>query len=112
MVEGQLPGAMGSYRQQPALIQEAAILQTKECQHHRSWQGGRPVLVTTPLIHHCTCRSREKSISVSTSSSERKGSAEGWRGSVTSRFLAAIDSQGHGRGQNKAICSVTNESWE
>lgn len=39
---------------------------------------GSPVLVTTPLIHHCTCRSREKSISVSTSSSERKGSAEGW----------------------------------
>lgn len=39
---------------------------------------GSPVLVTTPLIHHCTCRSREKSISVSTSSSERNGSAEGW----------------------------------
>lgn len=75
---------------------------------------GSPVLVTTPLIHHCTCRSREKSISVSTSSSERKGSAEGWgwRGSVTAGFLAATASQGHGRGQNKAIFSVTNESWE
>lgn len=64
---------------------------------------GSPVLVTTPLIHHCTCRSREKSISVSTSSSERKGSAEGWgwRGSVTARFLAATASQGCGRGQKK-----------
>lgn len=77
-------------------------------------QIGSPVPVTTPLIHHCTCRSREKSISVSTSSSERKGSAEGWgwRGSVTAGFLAATASQGHSRGQNKAIFSVTNESWE
>lgn len=39
---------------------------------------GSPMLVTTPLIHHFTCRSREKSMSVSSSSGERKGSAEGW----------------------------------
>lgn len=65
--------------------------------------AGSPVLVTTPLIHHCTCRSREKSISVSTSSKERKGSAEGWgwRGSVTAGFLAATASQGHGEDRIK-----------
>lgn len=74
-------------------------------------RAGSHVPATTPPIRHCTCRSREKSISVTTSSSERKGSAEGrgWRGSVTVGFPAATASQGHGRGPNKAIFGVTNE---
>lgn len=71
------------------------------------------VLATTPPICHRTCRSREKSISVTTSSSERKGSAEGWgrRGSVTKGLPAAAASRGHGRGLSKAIFGVTNEPW-
>lgn len=71
------------------------------------------VPATTPPICHRTCRSREKSISVTTSSSERKGSAEGWgwRGSITTGFPAATTLRGHGRGLNKAIFGVTNELW-
>lgn len=38
VAEGWLWGKTCSYRQQPALVQEAAILQTKECQHHGCWQ--------------------------------------------------------------------------
>lgn len=38
---------------------------------------GSHVPATTPVICHRTCRSREKSISVTTSSSERKGRGMG-----------------------------------
>lgn len=76
-------------------------------------RAGSRVPATTPPIRHRTCRSREKSISVTTSSSERKGSAEGRgrRGSVTAGLPAATASRGHGRGPNKAIFGVTNEPW-
>lgn len=75
--------------------------------------AGSHMPATTLPICHCTCRSREKSISVTTSSSERKGSAEGrgWRGSITARFPAATASRGHGRGPNKATSGIINEPW-
>lgn len=114
-----LQGETSSYRQQPAFVQEAAVLQTKERQHHPSWRGrsrgprrqpyashhptnSSPYLQVQGEIHLCHHQQQRE---------ERLCRGMGKERQHHRRVPSGAASGGRGGGRNKAIFGVTNEPW-